>query len=110
MSQKPLFLVDGYNFLHAVVLRGKERAHFWSAQNQERVLAFVGSLPTTASSGSCSMPASTTRSASLRPSGAVRCLYAPDADAHILELVEQHARTRRVVVVSADRSLCDRAL
>lgn len=103
----PLFLVDGYNFLHAVVLRGRSRAHFWSVENQARVVARVSSC----AEGEVWVvfDAAEHNQERLPEGGEVRCLYAPDADARILELVAEHASTRRVVVVSADRSLCDRA-
>jgi predicted RNA-binding protein with PIN domain len=103
-----LFLVDGYNFLHAVVLRGRERAHFWSVDNQARVVALVSrSLEGEVWVVFDAAPHNAERLSDAE--GAVRCLYAPDADARILELVGQYAPARRVVVVSADRSLCDRA-
>jgi hypothetical protein len=33
-----LYLVDGFNFLHAVLLVGKERPHWWGQGNQQRVV------------------------------------------------------------------------
>jgi predicted RNA-binding protein with PIN domain len=100
--------VDGYNVLHAVILRGRDRAHFWSVDNQRRVaelaarfeagevwLVFDASsrVPERLEEGACG----------------VECLYAPSADERIVELAASWKDQRRIVVVSADRQLCDRA-
>lgn len=108
----PLFLVDGYNFLHAVLLEGRDRAEWWSPQKRALVIDWLtrhrGSEPAELwvvfdQRGSASERA-------LDPvQGTLRVCYAPDADASILASCAELAATREVIVVSADRSLCDRA-
>lgn len=110
----PLILLDGFNFLHAVVLKGQGRAEWWSPAMQARVIDWLERHPG-------SEPAELWVVFDQRGSGAPalvapaanprwpRVLHAPDADACILEHAEALAPAREVIVVSADRSLCDRA-
>lgn len=109
----PLYLVDGFNFLHAVVLRGRDRGGWWRPEMQRSAVEWVASLPVAASadvwvifdrrgSGSSDEGLGLLRSA-------VEIRHAPDADEYILALCEELRGRRPVVVVSADRSLVDRA-
>jgi hypothetical protein len=111
-SMSPLFLVDGFNFLHAVVLKGRDRARWWSAENRARVVEVVAGL----GGGGAEMwvvfdergrtePPVTGASAEQ----AVPVHYAPNADDYIVALCAELAGGRDVIVVSADRSLIDRA-
>jgi hypothetical protein len=143
---KPLYLVDGFNFLHAVLLQGRERSRWWSPENRERVVEAVAalraapelraaaeSLDTEHSSGvdatgSPGLDAGSApdvwvvfdqrepesdaagvggRAPELR--GGLQIHLAPDADDYIVARCAELAGLRAVVVVSADRSLCDRA-
>ena len=108
----PLFLLDGFNFLHAVVLKGQGRAEWWSPAMQARVIDWLERHPALEpaelwvvfdqrGSGPPAPPAPNQSSP--------RVLHAPDADACILAHAEALAVAREVIVVSADRSLCDRA-
>src|SRR5688572_29869069 len=108
----PLILLDGFNFLHAVVLKGQARAEWWSSAMQARVIDWLDRHPggTPAElwvvfdqrGSSVPPPAPSDRSSP-------RVLHAPDADTCILEHAAQLAGGREVIVVSADRSLVDRA-
>jgi predicted RNA-binding protein with PIN domain len=107
----PLILIDGYNFLHAVVLKGQSRAEWWSAQSQAKVIDWLlrhgGGEPAelwVVFDQRGSSPGATAPS-----EGPLRVLHAPDADAFIVARAAELALTHEVVVVSADRSLCDRA-
>jgi predicted RNA-binding protein with PIN domain len=108
----PLFLIDGFNFLHAVVLTGRDRSEWWSPAKQRLVIDWLerhgGGEPAElwvvfdqrgSSPGVAHEP---------HP-GLLRVCHAPDADASILGSCAELASTREVIVVSADRSLCDRA-
>lgn len=107
-SLPPLYLIDGYNLLHAVILRGPDRAHFWSAENQRRVVELVARFAN--GEALIVFDASRPDGADLNTQGApVPCEYAPSADDRIVELAAKWRSRRRVVVVSADRQLCDRA-
>lgn len=152
---KPLYLVDGFNFLHAVLLQGRERARWWSPENRERVVAAVAALRSSAGLlaaaervaaerlGAASAPGlAGTGSPRLGASGAsqapdvwivfdqrdpegdaaagagghaaelrgdLQVHRAPDADDYIVGRCAELGGLRAVVVVSADRSLRDRA-
>jgi hypothetical protein len=145
LSMKPLYLVDGFNFLHAVLLQGRKRSHWWSPENRERVVEAVAALraapdlmaaaesvdiaPSPGFAGSPGLDAGSGpdvwvvfdqrepesdaavgaggRAPQLR--GGLQIHLAPDADDYIVARCAELAGLRAVVVVSADRSLCDRA-
>jgi YacP-like NYN domain-containing protein len=113
-SVSALYLIDGFNFLHAVVLKGRDRARWWSPENQQAVRDWVALRPV-ADARACIVfdqrePRATgDGSASCDTAGELEVRHAPDADAYILACCEQLCGTREVVVVSADRSLVDRA-
>lgn len=102
------WLVDGFNVLHACLLRGKSREGWWRAERQLLVLRWLSEVAQQhrvevvfdAGSGS----------AERLPAHGTACVlaYAPDADTAILTRV-RHRGSERVCVVSADRSLRDRA-
>lgn len=112
----PLYLIDGFNFLHAVVLKGKDRSGWWSPPQQRRVIDWVlasraGELPLEAwivfdRRGGAPGDSSVTEPPE---GGGVRIFHAPDADEFIVARAAELAGSREVIVVSADRSLLDRA-
>lgn len=122
----PLYLIDGYNFLHAVVLKGRDRAHWWSVENQRAVQDWVAGRPLIdartcivfdqRSAGApggvpaadAADPEASAASAAVTDAEPQVC-FAPDADAFILARCAALEGTCTVVVVSADRSLVDRA-
>jgi hypothetical protein len=152
---KPLYLVDGFNFLHAVLLQGRERARWWSPENRERVVEAVAALMAAAELGTAAEPLDpahppglgvtgspgpgATGSPGLGSGGAadvwivfdqrkpesdaaagvsgrapelrgdLQIHRAPDADEYIVARCAELTSLRTLVVVSADRSLCDRA-
>lgn len=107
-----LFLVDGFNFLHAVVLKGRDRARWWSAEHRARVVEVVTGLV----GGGAEAWVVFDERGRAEPSpgggdrsGGLPVHYAPNADDYIVGLCAELSSTRDVVVVSADRSLVDRA-
>ena len=147
-SMRPrLWLIDGYNVLHAVVLKRKRDVEWWQPEYQQRVLEWVTARLETflPDAEQCSgdaviivFDASRTPPADTAPQhDVVRIVYAPNADAWMVsrckeasqsahdqapswcsasgELHEDtggaHDRMHPVVrLVTADRSLADRAL
>lgn len=121
----PLYLVDGYNFLHAVVLKGRERATWWSPESQARAVSCILPLvgegaeawvvfdrrgPAEASGIDVAGEAgSLGGSSTAEAHGGLQVHHAPDADDYIVTRCAELASRREVVVVSADRSLVDRA-
>jgi hypothetical protein len=114
----PLYLIDAYNFLHAVVLKGRERQNWWSSENQARVVGAVAALGAgreafeawivfdrrgTTAGGAASDGAPI----EARPD--IEIHSAPDADDYIVARCAELSGRRELWVVSADRALGDRA-
>jgi len=107
------WLVDGFNVLHAGVLRGRDRAGWWREEARTRLLARVASFEDPApeiivvfdgprEAASQGTPES--------PSDArIRVVFAPSADAWLLRAVRDAPDPASLVVVTADRQLADRA-
>lgn len=114
----PLYLIDGFNFLHAVVLQGRERARWWSEENQRRVVSRVAELGAAIDGfeawvvfdrrGSAH-DASSRDGTSVRSERGLEVHAAADADDYIVARCAELQGQREVRVVSADRSLVDRA-
>ena len=124
----PLYLVDGYNFLHAVVLKGRERAAWWSPENQARVVSSIVALLADEREGAetwvvfdrrgtaeavevdaAGKAGSLGGPSNAEVHGGLEVHHAPDADDYIVTRCAELTSRREVVVVSADRSLVDRA-
>jgi predicted RNA-binding protein with PIN domain len=113
----PLYLVDGFNFLHAIVLRGRDRAGWWSRENQAKVVAAVAEVRVMGRPLDVCIVFDRRRAAGEPeaaghepvPHGTVQIHHAPDADDYIVRRCGELAGQREVVVVTADRSLRDRA-
>jgi len=109
MEQNVRWLVDGFNVLHAGVLRGNDRQGWWREEMRARLLERVAAFE----DGGAELwvvfdgpgPGADAEIASLRP----RVVFAPSADDWLLAAVREAAEPARVVVVTADRQLADRA-
>jgi predicted RNA-binding protein with PIN domain len=102
----PLYLVDGFNLLHAAVLAGRSRPGWWGADRQRQVVE----LSERFGAGEVVVVFDERGSERATRSGRVDVRFAPDADEYIVSLCASLRSSRSVVVVSADRSLCDRAV
>lgn len=114
----PLYLIDAYNFLHAVVLKGRERANWWSSENQARAVAAVVALCAGRAAFdawvvfdrrgmSDESDAAGGTPVSVAPG--IEVHSAPDADDYIVARCAELSGQRELWVVTADRSLGDRA-
>jgi len=103
-----VWLVDGFNLLHAAVLTGRDRAEWWRLPARTRVLELVDGLPGdeaeiwvvfdgTEPEGEAELPPR------------VRQVFAPSADDWLVRRVKEMPRGEAVAVVTADRQLADRA-
>jgi predicted RNA-binding protein with PIN domain len=108
----PLILIDGFNFLHAVVLRGQARAEWWSPSKQAMVIEWL----TQHTGGERAelwvvfdQRGSSAGAAPGQSEGSIQVCYAPDADELIVARCAELTSGREVSVISADRSLVDRA-
>jgi predicted RNA-binding protein with PIN domain len=109
MEQSVRWLVDGFNVLHAGVLRGKDRQGWWREEMRARLLQRVAAFE----DGAAELwvvfdgpgPGTDAEIASLRP----RVVFATSADDWLLAAVREAADPAKVVVVTADRQLADRS-
>jgi len=103
------WLVDGFNVLHAGVLRGNDRRGWWREEARARLLERVACFEDAAAELWVVFdgpgPGADAELASLRP----RVVFAPSADDWLLEAVRTTDDPAKVVVVTADRQLADRA-
>ena len=106
-SSHGVVLVDGFNLLHAAVLKGRERGLWWDVSHQRQVRELVGRYP---GPGECwtVFDAKGEHSHRLPEAERHQLVYAPSADDWIVEFCRT-APAASVIVVSADRSLQDRA-
>jgi len=106
-----LWLVDGFNVLHAGILRGRERAGWWRAEMQARVVRQAAELEprdvevwvvfdaARPDSERCQAPAEPTR---------VRVVHTPSADDWLVRRVRSDPEPGRLAVVTGDRQVVDR--
>lgn len=107
--ERQRWLVDGFNVLHAGVLRGNDRRGWWREEMRARLLERVACFE----DGEAELwvvfdgsgPGGDAEQASERP----RVVFAPSADEWLLDAVRETADPAAVVVVTADRQLADRA-
>ncbi len=121
-----VWLVDGYNVLHTVLLGGQARESWWRAGERERLrarvwgftdpnaelwLVFDGSTP---NSDPLNEPDSESSEGDVPGRQRVRVVFAPDADDWIRRRAKQlcgagDAEAGSIAVVTADRRLADRS-
>lgn len=114
-------LIDGFNLLHAVVLKGRQRAQWWSAENQSRVLSLVACYRASTESEASTVlvpklclvfdASESSQHRLTEQTGGTEHIaveYAPHADDWIVARAEELRHTPPVIV-SADRALLDRA-
>jgi predicted RNA-binding protein with PIN domain len=102
-----LWLVDGFNLLHAAVLRsGDSRKDWWKSANRERVLALARDFDDREAQvvvvfDGSELPETPSESGP-------RVVFAAPADDWLLAAVKAAPQPHRVAVVTADRRLADR--
>jgi len=103
-----LWLVDGFNVLHAAVLKGRDRREWWRGAARARVLDLAGGLPDADAEIVVVFDGEDPDETPELPPR-VRQVFAPSADDWLVRRVKQTPRGAPVTVVTADRQLADRA-
>lgn len=102
-----LWLVDGFNLLHACFLPEGKQSEWWTQPMQQRVcerlVCFAARHPVWVV-----FDAHSPATADETPNSSLVVRHAPDADEFIVATVRRLAGVRPVGVVSADRSLVER--
>jgi predicted RNA-binding protein with PIN domain len=109
-ARPALWLVDGFNVLHAGVLHGRDRAEWWTQPRREQLLALAERFDDDAAEiwvvFDGQQPAGEERASAPRR---VRQVFAPSADDWLVARVRESPRPAAVAVVTADRSCAGRA-
>jgi predicted RNA-binding protein with PIN domain len=110
-----LWLLDGYNVLHAGILGGRDRSQWWTESRRRELLERAAHFdaraevwivfdgpedPADASVGD--------ESSDPDPETGPRCVFAPSADDWLVEQVRRADRPERITVVTADRRVAGR--
>lgn len=107
-----LWLIDGYNVLHAGVLRGRDRRGWWTASVQSQLVAIADTFEDPAAQIIVVFDAAkpeAPRAAEPPPPSRVRLVYAPSADDWLVRHVRTSQEPERIAVVTADRQVQGRA-
>lgn len=128
VEERRVILVDGFNVLHAVLLKQDREAGWWRREPRERLLRRVGEWPgdddeiwvafdgAQPSWSVWAEPLATVPPSPSRPSKAghargprVHSLYVESADDWIVRRARRTPHPERTVVVTADRQVAGRA-
>ncbi len=102
-----IWLVDGYNVLHAGVLGGRDRSEWWTGSRRRELLERVSGFDADAEVWVVfDGPEDPNNGAAPR---GPRCVFAASADDWLLERVAKAEDPGQVAVVTADRKVAGRA-
>ena len=104
-----LWLVDGFNVLHAGVLRGRDRALWWTQPRRAQLLALAERFDDAAAEIWIVFDGSGADAAGDAPAGRVRQFFSPSADDWLLAQVRASEAPACLAVVTADRAVASRA-
>ena len=124
-SNPSIWLVDGFNVLHAGILRGRDRGRWWQASERHRLLELARRFddpeaqvwvvfdgphpPEEPEEAEASGGPPEEGEASGQPSKErVQVVFAPSADEWLLARLRAAPAPERTVVVTRDRRLADR--
>lgn len=107
------WLVDGYNVLHAGILRGRDRREWWSAATQQRLVEVAESFDDPMAEiwvvFDDARPGRSERCRDPEPPSRVRVVWTPSADDWLVARVRHAAQPAALVVVTADRQVQGRS-
>jgi len=106
-GEPSVWLVDGYNVLHAGVLRGRDRARWWTEPRRRELLERVSGFDAEAEVWVV-FDGPGDSNAALDPHG-THCVFAKSADAWLIERVRSAEDPAAIAVVTSDRQVAGRA-
>jgi hypothetical protein len=104
-----VWLVDGFNVLHAGVLRGRDRAEWWSAPRRQQLVAIAERFDDPAAEIWIVFDARDPQPPEAEPEGRVRQVFARSADDWLVARVRACEEPGCLAVVTADRAVAGRA-
>ena len=102
-----IWLVDGYNVLHAGVLGGRDRSQWWTESRRRELLERVAGFDTDAEIWIVFDGPDDPGAAAESPG--VRCVFAVSADDWLVDRVRKAEDPSEIAVVTADRQVAGRA-
>jgi predicted RNA-binding protein with PIN domain len=112
-DEPSIWLLDGFNVLHAGLLGGRDRAEWWTETRRSELLERVGHFDDPRAEVWVVFdgphPEAAAEDAVGLRAPAPRPVFAPSADEWLLARVRAAEDPGRVAVVTADRKLADRA-
>jgi hypothetical protein len=107
-EQPTIWLVDGFNVLHAGVLEGRDRGDWWRAASRSQLLALAGSFDDP--EAELWIVFDGPRAAPATPEvPRLRVVFAPSADEWLLSRLRSAPDPSRLGVVTGDRRLAIRS-
>ncbi len=104
------WLVDGFNVLHAHLLRGRDRKAWWTEERRRLVIAEAEKLTARGERVCVVFDGNQPAGTEAEPEDALlRVVFAPDADEWILKTMRAAPDPGGVAVVTGDRPVKDRA-
>jgi len=102
-----IWLVDGYNVLHAAVLGGKDRSQWWTESRRRELLERASGFD--ADVEVWIVFDGPDDSGAAAESGGPRCVFADSADDWLVDRVRRAEDPAAIAVVTADRQVAGRA-
>jgi predicted RNA-binding protein with PIN domain len=106
-----IWLVDGYNVLHAGVLGGRDRSQWWTESRRRELLERVSGFDTDADADAeiwIVFDGPDDPEAAAEPSG-IHCVFAVSADDWLVDRVKRAEDPGEIAIVTADRKVAGRA-
>jgi predicted RNA-binding protein with PIN domain len=106
-GEPTIWLVDGYNVLHAAVLGGKDRSGWWSGSRRRELLERAAGFD--ADAEVWIVFDGPDDSGAVDESSGPRCVFADSADDWLVDRVRRAEDPAAIAVVTADRQVAGRA-
>ncbi len=104
-----LWLVDGFNVLHAGLLRGRDRGRWWRQEERRRLLELAARFDDPGAELWVVFDGDRPAGGGAEVDARVRVVFAPSADDWLLARLRQAPPPGRAVVVTRDKRLADRS-
>jgi hypothetical protein len=109
LSRSSTWLVDGFNVLHAGVLRGRDRSEWWTERRRAELLARAAAFDDPEAEIWVVFDGPGQDPSAEPPTGRLRQVFAPSADDWLLARVRSARDPSRLAVVTGDRQVAGRA-
>jgi len=106
-GEPTIWLVDGYNVIHAAVLGGKDRSEWWTGSRRRELLERAAGFD--ADAEVWIVFDGPDDSAAAAESSGPRCVFADSADDWLVDRVRRAEDPAAIAVVTADRQVAGRA-